>query len=120
MYRVLVPRCAIASVTEHREQVPGERGLVQRDGEILLPVRGRVEVRLELSEPVRVQRPLHEPLHTQRLAIASDDPEGLIEQLLSPTPEKGPTRAAGATGAGLGLLAGLDFAGLARDVAQPG
>ncbi len=123
MYRVLVPRAAIVSVTEHRERVHGERGLVQRDGAVLLPVRGRVEVWLELSKAVRVQRPLHEPLHTQRLAVASDDAGGLIEQLLSPAPEKRPTQSGapgGAIGAGLGLLAGLDFAGLARDAAQPG
>ncbi len=35
MYRVLVPRSTIAA-TADRERVPGERGLVERDGAVLL------------------------------------------------------------------------------------
>jgi hypothetical protein len=120
MYRVLVPRSTIVSATEHRERVPGQRGLVQRDDAVLLPVRGRVEVWLELSAPVRVQRPLHEPLHTRRLGVASDEPDRLIEQLLAPVPETRSTHGVYVIDAGLGLLAALDFAGLARDAAQPG
>ncbi|MGI8902251.1 MAG: hypothetical protein ACR2IP_00975 [Solirubrobacteraceae bacterium] len=121
MYRVLVPRSAILSATEHRERLTGRHGLLERDGDaVMLPVRGRVEVWLELSEPVRVQRPLHEPLYACRLAVASDDPQALIEQLLAPVPRARPTRDLHAVDAGLGLLAAFDLAGLARDAAQPG
>jgi hypothetical protein len=120
MYRVLVPLSAIVSVTEKRERVAGDRGLIARDDAVLLPVRGRVEVWLELSEPVRVQRPLHEPLHTRRLAIASDDPNGLIEQLLAPEPLRRSPHDRYTADARLGLLAALDIAGLSRDAAQPG
>jgi len=35
VYRVLVPRSTIAA-TADRERVPGERGLVERDGAVLL------------------------------------------------------------------------------------
>jgi len=51
MYRVSVPRGAIVAATARRERVPDERGLVERDGEVLLPVRGRVDVLLELATP---------------------------------------------------------------------
>lgn len=120
MYRVVVPRSAIVGATASRERVPGQRGLVKRGDVVLLPVRGRVDVWLELSDPVRVQRPLHEPLHTRRLGVASDDPDRLIEQLLAPAPETRATHDVYPLDAGLGLLAALDFAGLARDAAQPG
>ena len=119
MYRVLVPRSSVVSAAGHRERVPGERGLIQRDGAILLPVRGRIDVVVELSASVRVQRPLHEPLHTRRLGVASDDPDRLIEQLLAPVPAAR-THDVHVVDAGLGLLAALDVAGLARDVTQPG
>ncbi len=65
---------------------------------------------LELSAPVRVQRPLREPLHTQRLGVDSDDPGHLIEQLLAPVPETRSTHDVYVIDAGLGLLATLGFA----------
>jgi hypothetical protein len=116
MHRVRVPRSAILAATARRERVPGERGLVQRDGDVLLPVRGRVDVALELSAPVRVQRPLHEPLLTSRLAIASDDPDALVERLLAPVIATKPNRPLHAGIPAFGLL---DVAGVARDAAQP-
>lgn len=120
MYRVVVPRGAITSATARRARVAGERGFVERDGAVLLPVRGRVDVWLELSEPVRVQRPLSEPCETRLIAVASDDPDGLVEQLLAPLPAATATRDVHAAGTAAGLLAGLDFRGFARDAAQPG
>lgn len=75
---------------------------------------------LELSEPVRVQRALHEPLQTQCLAVASDEPGRLIEQLLASVPATGATHDVRAVDAGLGLIAAFDIAGIARDAAQPG
>jgi hypothetical protein len=117
MYRVLIPRSAIVAATACRERVPGERGLVQRDDEVLLPVRGRVDITLQLAAPVRVQRPLHEPLLTSRLAIASDDPAALIERLLAPAVAVEPNRLLDVSVPAFGLF---DVAGLARDAAQPG
>ena len=117
MYRVVVPRGAILTATPRRDRIPGERGLVERDEEVLLPVRGRVDVTLEFTQPLRVQRPLHEPLSTSRLAIASDDPDALIERLLAPTTAASPTRARHVSTPAFGLF---DLAGLARDATQPG
>lgn len=79
------------------ERVLGERGLVQRDGPALLPIRGRIDVWLELSAPGH-----------------------LIEQSLAPAPETRLAHDVYVIDAGLGLLATLGFAGLARDAAQPG
>jgi hypothetical protein len=88
LYRVAVPPGALARAVARRERVPGERGLVERDGAVLLPSRGRVELWLEFSEPVRVQRPLGEPLLTTRVAVASDDPDALAAALLAaPRPD---------------------------------
>lgn len=115
LYRVLVPRPAIVAAEVGRERVSSsEHGIVQCDGAVLLPVRGRVDVWLELSEPVPVQRPLREPLLTRRLAVASDDPDRLVQRLLAPALD--PARHAGLA---LGVAAVLDAGGLARDAAQP-
>ena len=84
LYRVAVPPGALVRAVARRERVPGEHGLVERDGEVLLPSRGRVELWLEFSEPVRVQRPLGEPISTTRVAVASDDPDALAVALLAP------------------------------------
>jgi hypothetical protein len=118
MYRVQVPLTAITKATARTERV-GEGQLTQRDGAVLVAARGRVDVWLEFDRPVRVQRPLHEPLSTSRLAIASDEPDQLIERLLDPSPASPARRGRGVEG-GLALLAGLELASLARDAAQPG
>jgi hypothetical protein len=90
LYRVVVPPGTLVRATERRERVPGERGLVERDGAVLLPSRGRVELWLEFAKPVRVQRPLGEPLLTTCVAVASDDPDALAAALLAPPrPEVG-------------------------------
>lgn len=120
LYRVQVPRDAIVSATACRERVAGARGCLERDGAVLLAVRGRVDVWLELSEPVRVQRPLREPIQTRRLGIASDDPRALVERLLAPLPAPAARRDVHAFGPGPGLLAVFECAGVTRDAAQPG
>lgn len=118
MHRVQVPLGTVTSVEARAKRVGDAGALAERDGAVLLPARGRVEVWLELAEPVRVQRPLHEPLTAGRLAVASDDPDRLVERLL----HRSRTRARSGGDrlhAGVGLLAALDLAGLARDAAQP-
>jgi hypothetical protein len=117
MYRVQLPLSAVTGATARMERVG--TALTERDGAVLLAARGRVDVWLELAEPVEVQRPLQEPLITNRLAVASDDPDTLVERLLAASPARAP-RSAGGIGGGLGLLAGLDLAGLGRDALQPG
>lgn len=113
MYRARVPLDAIADVRAATERV-GDRGLTERDGTVLLASRGRVDVWLELTEPAAVQRPFREPLLTQRIAIASDDPDLLVTLLLGGEQAAEPNRRSHA-----GMLGALDIAGLARDAAQP-
>jgi hypothetical protein len=115
MYRVQLPLSAITGVTARTERMGEGSGLTERDGAVLLGARGRVDVWLELAEPVKVQRPLHEPLTTRRLAVASDDPDALVERLLARSPARAPR-----SEPYLGLLATLDLAGLGRDALQPG
>lgn len=80
LYRATVPLDAVVSAEPVHERI-AEGGLHVRDGEVLLPARRRVDVRLELSEPVRVARPLADPVWVTRLAIPSDDPAALIAAL---------------------------------------
>jgi hypothetical protein len=116
MYRVQLPLSAITSAVARTERVSGPNALTERDGGVLLAARGRVDVWLELAEPVKVQRPLHEPLAARRLAVASDDPDVLVAQLLG----RRTARRTPGVEDGLGLLGGLDLVGLGRDVLQPG
>jgi hypothetical protein len=115
MYRVRLALPAVTGVTARTERVRDSNALTQRDGAVLLGARGRVDVWLELAEPVKVQRPLHEPLTTRRLAVASDDPGALVERLLARSSARAPR-----SEPGLGLLPALDLAGLGRDALQPG
>jgi hypothetical protein len=82
MYRVEVPLNAIAEATVRTERVADGSLLVERDGAVLLAARHRVDLWLELSRPVEVQRPFHEPLVTRRIAVASDEPRQLAQRLL--------------------------------------
>lgn len=121
MYRVQIPLDTITGVQARAERVGDGRALSERDGAVLLPARGRVDVWLELSSPVKVQRPLREPLSTRWLAVASDDAGRLVERLLQPSPvcERPATSGTGRLEAGLGVFAALDLAGGLRDAAQP-
>ncbi len=114
LYRVRVPHGAVERAVARTERVAGGRALTERDAVALLAARGRVDVWLELSEPVMLQRPFREALATRRLAVASDDPEALAACLRAGAPASSARRAGG-----LGALGILDVAGLARDVAQP-
>ncbi len=110
LYRVRVPPGVIAAATARTERV--SRRCAEREGAVLLAARDRVDVWLELSEPVFVQRPWREPVMTTRLAVASDDPDRLVERLLAPAER----RREGARPVALPLL---DVAGIMRDAAQP-
>jgi hypothetical protein len=115
MYRVQLPLPAVAGAAARTERVPDANAPTERDGAVLLGARGRVDVWVELAEPVKVQRPLHEPLTTRRLAVASDDPDALVARLLARS-ACSDARAEGRPG----LLAALDLAGLGRDACSPG
>jgi hypothetical protein len=114
LYRAQVPLHAITAATPRRERIGGEAGLVVRDGVALLPVRGRVDVWLELDQPVLVQRPLADPVAVRGLALASDAPDELAGLLLA-----GAAAAGRAHPGGLGALAGLDLADAVHHALQP-
>jgi hypothetical protein len=85
LYRARVGSGAVVSTVRRRERVGASAGgLVERDDAVLLPVRGRVDLWLELAEPVPVHRPFGPVLWTRRLAIASDDPGALQAALAAP------------------------------------
>jgi hypothetical protein len=112
LYRAEVPLAAVSSVTATRRRVTSEVGVVI-DGECAaLPARGRVDLRVELSEPVRVLRPLAEPATVRVLELASDDPDALVRAIRHGALEPGGARWAGAVG-------GFELAGLAAELAYP-
>jgi hypothetical protein len=110
LYRAEVPLAHVASVSAARRRVSGDSGLVVDGDRAALPARGRVDVRVELSEPVRVQRPLAEPVEVWCLELASDDADALVAAV----------RRGGLDGAPEGVLAvlgALELAGAARELA---
>ena len=74
-------RVAASDVTEIEiaSRRRGQRtGLVMDDGAPLLAVSGRTDVTLRFAAPVRIERPLGEPVSVTELSIAVDDPAGLV------------------------------------------
>jgi len=66
---------------ERRTEKVERAGAQWRTGEALLPARGRVDVRLVLSAPIEVERPLGEPVAVSMISIAVDDPRSLLAEL---------------------------------------
>jgi len=70
--RVAVAQVAAVEIAARRE---GQRtGLVLGGDPLRLAVGGRTDVRLRFTSPVRLERPLGDPLELIELAIAVDDP----------------------------------------------
>lgn len=82
---VQLPLDTITSVEARTERVGDGRALSERDGAVPAARAGTGGRVAGLAAPVNVQRPLHEPLSTRRVAVASDDPERLVERLLQPS-----------------------------------
>lgn len=78
LYRARVTSADVAAV-ELAPRRRGQRtGLLVEDGAPRLAVGGRTDVLLHFAAPVRLDRPLGEPLHLTELAIAVDDPERFV------------------------------------------
>lgn len=114
LYRVVVPRGLVTRVETRTERIGGEGSLHERDGAVLLSARGRVDVWLDLAEPVLVQRPLQDPLAARRLAVASDDPAALVASICRPPPPP----ESGVAGSALAAL--LGGAAVVHEATQPG
>jgi hypothetical protein len=98
LYEAPVPLAGVAAVDVRRRRVGDEAALVLDPEAVLLPARHRVDLWIELTEPVTVGRPLGEPVRTRRLAIAADEPERLAAALLDGAPavaERRPRRMPG-------------------------
>lgn len=79
-----VPLNVVRSVELRRRSV-GERAWYSVvDGAVMVPARRRVDLWLELAEPVTVTRPLAAPVQARRLAIAADEPGRLAAAMLAP------------------------------------
>lgn len=78
LYRAHVAATQVAAVEiAHRRD--GQRtGLVLDGGPVRLAVSGRTDVLLRFTAPVRLERPLGEPLPVTELAIAVDDPARFV------------------------------------------
>ena len=118
LYRVRIPAGEIESAQIKRTATP-HRGLVETDGLVMLPVRGRTDVVIHTSAPVRVQRPCRPPLLTCWLAVASDAPADLVDALLSPPVATGDERRVRGLDSGLGILVAADLLAAARDSLHP-
>jgi len=108
LHRARVPLALVERAEVARERVGGEGSMRLRDGgaTVVLSARRRVDVRLVLREPVRVARPIADPVWATELRIPSDDPAALVAAL------RERPAAAPATGAGA-------VAALAWDALQP-
>lgn len=108
LYRARVATTQVAAVElAHRRD--GQRtGLVLDDGGARLAVGGRTDVLLRFATPVRVERPLGDPLTVTELAIAVDDPPRFIAVVEAARSER--PAAADEQGALVGWLAPADLA----------
>jgi hypothetical protein len=84
LYEARVPLDAVRKVDVRRRRATGPTALALEDGAVLLAARRRVDLWLELVEPVHVTRPLGAPVLTRRLALAADEPERLAAALRDP------------------------------------
>ncbi len=79
--RADVPLAAVASIRPERRRLRGRAGLVLEEGEAIFLGAGRADLRIELREPVLVERALRDPVAMSSLVVAVDDAEGLAEEV---------------------------------------
>ena len=79
--RADVPLAAVASIRPERRRLRGRAGLVLEEGEAIFLSDGRADLRIELHEPVLVERALRDPVAMSSLVVAVDDAEGLAEEV---------------------------------------
>ncbi len=79
--RADVPLVAVASIRPERRRLRGRAGLVLEEREAIFLSDGRADLRIELREPVLVERALRDPVAVSSLVVAVDDAEGLAEEI---------------------------------------
>jgi hypothetical protein len=95
LYRAEIPLELVRSATVRRDRVGTRTALKLGSERAAFAVGGRVDVHLELSAPVTVERPFGEPVQVTALSIAANDPQALVRRLAdrdeSSPPEPGGT-----------------------------
>lgn len=86
LYRADVAIDLIRSTTVQRERIGNRTSLVLDCDRAAFAVGGRVDLHLELSGPVTVERPFGEPVLVTALSIAVDDPQALMRCLAGRNP----------------------------------
>lgn len=106
--RVAVTQIEAVEIAHRRE---GQRtGLVLGSGPARLAVSGRTDVLLRFAAPVRLERPLGEPLLVTELALAVDEPRRLIAAVEAARHQVRTSPATDEPGAVLAWLAPADLA----------
>ena len=80
-YRAGVATAGIASAKVTRRRDGARTGLDLTGETPRLAVAGRTDVLLRFTEPLRVDRPLGDPVTVTELAVAADDPERLVRAI---------------------------------------
>lgn len=81
LYRVRASTADVATVALAPRRDGQRTGLVLGDGAPRLAVGGRTDVTVRFSSPVRLERPLGDPLWVTELAVAVDDPARFVDAL---------------------------------------
>lgn len=92
LYRADVPLELIASATVQRRRAGSRTALELGPDAASFAVGGRVDVHLELTAPVTIERPFGEPRRVTSLSLAADDPTALVRRLtagIAPPPRPG-------------------------------
>jgi hypothetical protein len=114
LYRTRVEATQVEAVDVAQRRDGQRTGLVLGDAAPRLAVGGRTDVLLRLAAPIRVERPLADPLAVTELAIAVDDPVRFVAAVEAARAE---TASAGPASDDQGLLAWIAPADLADALA---
>ena len=101
LYRACVPLRNVSGTEVARRRLPEHTPFLLEDDTALLPARRRVDLWIDLTEPVTVTRPLGEPVQVRRIGLAADDPGALASALRSPPLLAPPQPRGGVLGIGI-------------------
>ena len=78
LYRARVATTDVVAIETAAKRHGQRTGLVLGDGSACLAVSGRTDVTLRFAAPVRIERPIGEPVSVTGLSIAVDDPAHFV------------------------------------------
>lgn len=80
-YRVAVPLQTVATLDVAPRRPAKRTELLLTDGAAALAVDGHVDLRLRLTRPVSIERPLGDPIEVTQLELAADEPAALAHAI---------------------------------------